>query len=71
MYNNYDVEMRSRSFTSMVEDAHRQRKLEADARHQRAAQATQATKTRRPSLLAALRLRLERAFQPAEEGMIA
>jgi hypothetical protein len=71
MYNNYDVEMRSRNFNSAVEDAHRQRKLEADARRQRAAQATPASKTRRLSLFAALRLRLERAFQPAEESLIA
>ena len=71
MYNNYDVEQQSRSYTSTVEDAHRQRKLEADARRQRAAQAVPTQRPRRPSLLAALRLRLERAFQPAEEGMIA
>lgn len=71
MYSNYDVEQRSRRYTSTVEDAHRQRTLEADARRHRAAQAVLVQRSRRPSLLAALRLRLERAFQPAEEGMIA
>jgi hypothetical protein len=71
MYNNYDVEMQSRSYTNIVEDAHRQRKLEADARRQRVAQAASASKPRRPSLLAAFRLRIERVFQPAEESQIA
>ena len=31
MYNNYDVEMQSRSYPSTGADAHRQRKIEADA----------------------------------------
>ena len=72
MYTNYDVEMQSRGYANTVTDTHRQRKLEADARRQRASQPAQTSRPRRPlRLVAALRLRIEQLFQVPEEGMIA
>ena len=72
MYNNYDVEMQSRSYANIVTDAHAQRKLETHARRHRQAQMQPRTRVRVQALwFRRLHLWIARMFQPAEEPMIA